>query len=165
LISSAYLIIREADNFPEQLPAALSDRLGFLVGRTHLALRAIAEPALAPFGLGVKDFGALSVLVEEGPLSQQRLGERQGVDRTTMVAVVDNLERRGLVERRRDPRDRRAYSLHATARGRKVLRQAGEAARRAEEEFLAPIPPSDRRRLKQLLRAVLGFPDDRRRPS
>jgi DNA-binding MarR family transcriptional regulator len=103
--------------------------------------------------LGVKEFGALSILVEEGPLSQQRLSERQGIDRTTMVAVIDALERRGLVERRRDPHDRRAYSLSATANGRRVPRQASEAAERAEDEFLTPIPARDRRRLKQLLRA------------
>jgi DNA-binding MarR family transcriptional regulator len=140
----------------EQLPAALSDRLGFLLGRAHLAQRAIAGPALASFGVGVKAFGALAVLVEEGPLSQQRLGERQGVDRTTMVAVVDELEREGLVERRRNPSDRRAYSLHATAKGRHVLRQAREVEKRAEDEFLAPISPDDRRRLKQLLRTLIS---------
>ena len=138
------------------LPAHLSDRLGFLLGRAHLAHRSIAERALASFGLGVKAFGALSVLVDEGPLSQQRLGERQGVDRTTMVAVVDELERLGLVERRRDPADRRAYSLHATAKGRRVQRQASDAERRAEDEFLAPIAAGDRRHLKDLLRRLIS---------
>ena len=107
-------------------------------------------------GLGGKGFGALIVLVQEGPLSQQRLGERQGIDRTTMVAVVDELERAGFVERRRDPSDRRAYSLQATASGRRVLQQAGEVAKRAEDEFLAPLPDADRRRLKQMLRTLLA---------
>src|SRR5918995_2425260 len=136
----------------EQLPTVLSDRLGFLLGRAHLAHRSIAGQALASLGLGVKEFGALAVLVEEGPLSQQRLGERQGVDRTTMVAVVDGLEGSGLVERRRNPLDRRAYSLHATPKGRRLLGQAGEAEKRAEDEFLAPLPARDRRHLKQVLR-------------
>jgi DNA-binding MarR family transcriptional regulator len=140
----------------EPLPAALSDRLGFLLGRAHLAHRSVAAAGLAALGLGVKEFGALSVLVDEGPLSQQRLGERQGVDRTTMVAVVDALERQGLVERRRDPRDRRAYALHATPAGRRALERADEAARRAEDEFLARIPAADRQRLKELLRTLLS---------
>jgi DNA-binding MarR family transcriptional regulator len=136
------------------LPAALSDRLGFLLGRAHLAHRSIAERALGELGVGVKEFGALAVLVDEGPLSQQHLGERQGVDRTTMVAVIDGLERKGLVERRRNANDRRAYSLHATSTGRRLLPQAGEALTRAEDEFLAPIPSVDRPRLKALLRAL-----------
>jgi DNA-binding MarR family transcriptional regulator len=140
----------------EPLPTALSERLGYLLGRAHLAHREVAERALGPVGLGVKEFGALSVLVQEGPLSQQRLGERQGVDRTTMVAVVDGLERAKLVERRRDPSDRRAYSLHATPKGRRVRERAVKAAERAEDEFLAPLPLADRRRLKQLLRTLLS---------
>ena len=140
----------------EHLPVGLSDRLGFLLGRAHLAHRVIAQRALASLGLGVKEFGALSVLVEEGPLSQQRLGERQRVDRTTMVAVVDELERGGLVERQRNPQDRRAYSLHATAKGRRVLSQADEATQRAEDEFLAPIATHERRGLKKVLQKLIS---------
>ena len=137
------------------LNISIADQLGFLLGRAHLAHRVIAEQALAHLGLSGKGFGALILLVQEGPLSQQSLGAKQGIDRTTMVAVVDELERAGYVERRRDPSDRRAYSLHATAKGRRVLGRAGDATKRAEAEFLAPLPPADRRRLKQMLRALL----------
>jgi DNA-binding MarR family transcriptional regulator len=143
LISSAVLNI------------SLADQLGYLLGRAHLAHRAIAERELASLGLGGKGFGALILLVQEGPLSQQRLGAKQGVDRTTMVAVVDELERAGFVERRRDLRDRRAYSLQATAKGRRVLQRAGEATKRAEDEFLASLPAGDRRRLKRLLHTLV----------
>jgi DNA-binding MarR family transcriptional regulator len=140
----------------EPLPGALSDRLGFLLGRAHLVHRAQAERALASLDLDPKELGALAVLADEGPLSQQRLGERQGIDRTTMVAVVDALEAKRLVARRRDPTDRRAYSLQATASGRRVLGQAVEATRGAEEEFLARIPAAERERLKELLRALIS---------
>jgi MarR family transcriptional regulator, lower aerobic nicotinate degradation pathway regulator len=143
LISSAVLNI------------SIADQLGFLLGRAHLAHRVIAEQGLAHLGLSGKGFGALILLVQEGPLSQQSLGAKQGIDRTTMVAVVDELERAGYVERRRDPSDRRAYSLQATAKGRRVMARAGEATKRAEAEFLAPLEPADRRRLKQMLRALL----------
>ena len=138
------------------LPTSLSNRLGFLLGRAHAAHRSITEERLRALELGAKDFGALSVLVEEGAMSQQQLGRRQGIDRTTMVAIVDHLERSGLVERRRNPEDRRAYSLQATAKGRRRQRQADEAERRAEEEFLARLSAADRRRLKDLLRQLLS---------
>jgi DNA-binding MarR family transcriptional regulator len=137
------------------LNISIADQLGYLLGRAHLEHRAIAERELVSLGLSGKGFGALIVLVQEGPLSQQRLGERQGIDRTTMVAVVDDLDRAGYVERRRDPRDRRAYSLQATPKGRRVLQRAAEATERAEDEFLAPLPAADRRRLKRMLRALL----------
>ena len=137
------------------LNVSIADQLGYLLGRAHLEHRAIAERALGPLGLSGKGFGALILLVQDGPMSQQRLGERQGVDRTTMVAVVDELESAGYVERRRDPRDRRAYSLHATAKGQRVLERAAEATRRAEEAFLAALPAADRHRLKRLLRTLV----------
>jgi DNA-binding MarR family transcriptional regulator len=130
-----------------------------------MAARAIAEPALAPLGLSPKGFGALTILVQEGPMSQQRLGARQGVDRTTTVAVVDELERAGFVERRRDLTDRRAYSLQPTAKGRRAQARAREAAARAEEEFLAPLPEADRVRLKELLRDLLVSSPRRRAPA
>src|SRR5687768_9349716 len=88
----------------EPMPDALAERLGPLLGRAHDAHRRLSLQALAPLGLSVKAVGAMTVLEAEGPLSQRRLAERQGIDRTTMVAVVDELERLGAVERRRDPR-------------------------------------------------------------
>jgi len=139
-----------------ELPAALSDRLGYLLGQAHLAHRRIAAAPLAALGLGVKDFGALAVLVDEGPLSQQRLGERMRVDRTTMVAVVDELERNGFVERARDADDRRAYALRATPQGRRTLARADDAAQQAEAEFLARISVADRRRLRASLRTLIS---------
>jgi DNA-binding MarR family transcriptional regulator len=140
----------------EDLPRALSERLGFLLGRAHLAHSADVARTLASLGLSPKGLGALSILSEEGPLSQQRLGARQGIDRTTMVAVVDELEQGGLVERRRDPGDRRAYSLQATPKGRRVLEEAVESAARAEEEFLAVIPAQEREQLKRTLRTLIA---------
>lgn len=140
----------------EGLPSTLSDRLGYLLGQAHLAHRSLAEQPLSALGLGVKEFGALSVLAAEGPLSQQKLGQRLRVDRTTMVAVVDQLERRGFAERQRNGEDRRAYALQATSQGRRVLGRANDAAERAEAEFLAPIPPADRRKLKELLRQLIS---------
>ena len=136
-------------------PPAISDRLGFLLGQAHLQHRRMAEAELASLGLRAKESGALAVLAAEGPLSQQRLGERLGIDRTTMVAVADALEGKGFVERRRDRDDRRAYSLRLTAKGRGVLGRANRAIEEAEADFLAAIPSADRPRLKELLRALV----------
>jgi DNA-binding MarR family transcriptional regulator len=140
-------------------PPVPADRLGPLLGQAHLAHRRVAEAELAPFGLRAKEFGALSVLSAAGPMSQQRLGEAMRIDRTTMVAIADALERKGLVERRRDPEDRRAYALRPTADGRRVLGRATEAVQRAEEQFLARLSPDDRRHLKRLLRELTSPAD------
>jgi DNA-binding MarR family transcriptional regulator len=140
---------------PEPMPDALAERLGPLLGRAHEAHRRLSLEALAPLGLGVKSVGALTVLQAEGPLSQRRLAERQGIDRTTMVAVVDELERLGAAERRKDPADRRANALHITPRGRRLLARARTAVAGAEEAFLAPLPPAERQRLRAALRTLV----------
>ncbi len=143
------------------MPDVLAERLGPLLGRAHEAHRRLSLEALAPLGLSPKAFGALAVLDAEGSLSQRRLGERQGIDRTTAVAVVDELERLGAVERRRDPDDRRAYSLHITGRGRRLLVRARTAVASAEQAFLAPLPDSDRAQLKASLRTLIDAPPPR----
>lgn len=136
-------------------PPALDQYLGPLLGRAHEAHRVLARDALAPLGLTPKGFGALVVLDAEGPLSQQRLAERQGIDRTTTVAVVDELEQAGALERRRDSGDRRAYALHLTRRGRRLLQRARGEIAGAEDRFLTPLSAGERRRLKAALRTLL----------
>lgn len=133
----------------------LAELLGPLLGRAHTAHRALTLAHLHPLRLSPKGFGALSLLAAEGPTSQQRLAERQGIDRTTMVAVIDELERAGYVERRRSDTDRRAYALHATPAGERVLAEARGAAQAAEDEFLTPLAPEERERLKEALRTLL----------
>src|SRR5829696_1937345 len=128
----------------EPMPDALAERLGPLLGRAHDAHRRLSLEALAPLGLSVKAVGAMTVLE----------AECQGIDRTTMVAVVDELERLGAVERRRDPGDRRANALRLTASGRRLLTRARTAVAGAEKAFLAPLPEPDQQRLRAALRVL-----------
>jgi DNA-binding MarR family transcriptional regulator len=144
-----------------QLPKPLADRAGYLLARTHRAIHARAEEALTPLGLGEgvvdcspRHAGCLLVIAEEGPMSQHELGELIGVDRTTIVAVVDWLESQDLVERKRNPDDRRAYALQITPAGRRWLARADRAMRDAEQEFLDPLSAVERRQLKTLLRRL-----------
>jgi len=137
------------------IPEPLADRLGPLLGRAHDAHRRLTLQALAPLGLSPKGFGALAVIDAEGPLSQRRLAARQGIDRTTAVAVVDELERLGAVERRRDPADRRAHALDLTGEGRRLLAHSQSAVLAAEAEFLAGLPEAERNQLRASLRALV----------
>jgi DNA-binding MarR family transcriptional regulator len=79
--------------------AALAENLGFLLGQAHERHRELAASRLRGVGLAPKEYGALSVLVAEGPLTQQELCRRTGIDRTTMVALADALEEKSLVVR------------------------------------------------------------------
>ena len=144
---------------------AILDHLGPLLGRAHDAHRLRSAEALGRLGLTPKGFGALTVLDADGPLPQVELARRQGIDRTTMVAVVDELERLGAVRRARDERDRRAYALEITPVGRRLLERAESAMAEAEEAFLAPLSAAERTRLKRALRALVEGASDAASPA
>ncbi len=143
---------QEAD--PSGPSEVLSDNLGFLLGHAHDHHRELAATRLQRLGLAPKEYGALSVLVAEGALTQQGLSRRTGIDRTTMVGIADALEDKGMVVRERSPADRRAYALRVTAQGRRVLGRATRAIEAAEDEFLAALSPRQRRELKSMLRRL-----------
>lgn len=137
------------------LPAALSGHIGFLSARMHKVFVAAADEALEPLGLVVKQFGLLTVIASEGPLSQGELGHFTQIDRTTMVSLVDELERAGYVDRRRDPKDRRAYALVVTEGGRDVQKKAAGLLDGAQAKTLAPLSLADQAALKKLMHTVI----------
>ena len=140
---------------PTPVAASLADRVGHLLARAHFMARDYADEVLAPFGLVIRQFAALSILDIEGPISQQALGERLVCDRTTMVELMDDLERRGLTTRQRNPSDRRAYAIELSARGREVLAQADERLTAAEDVLFAPLSADERGQLRELLQRLL----------
>jgi DNA-binding MarR family transcriptional regulator len=136
------------------IPAGPVRRLGYLLKRAQLRFQSLQQPALAPLGLDGRLLAVLAMIGEEGPALQQRLSARLGVDRTTMVAHVDALEVGGLVERRRDPRDRRGHLVGLTPMGQKVLARGLRASNDIERTFLAPLSATQQRRFLDLLSRV-----------
>jgi DNA-binding MarR family transcriptional regulator len=132
----------------------LSRRAGFLLVQlgTHRHRR-FAE-RLAPLDLHPRHFGMLSHIAAAEGLSQQALSVALGVHRSAVVALVDDLERRGLAERRRDPDDRRAYTLYLTPGGRKLLAELERAADDDEAELLGALDAAERTQLISLLQRV-----------
>jgi DNA-binding MarR family transcriptional regulator len=143
------------------MPASLADQIGYLLSKAHLRVHEGANEALEPLGLTVKHYGLLTLLVHEGPISQGRLGEVMRIDRTTMVALIDDLERAGHVDRTRNPEDRRAYALSATAAGRRIQRRAAALMKGVYDETLSPLSADERRELQLMLRAIIegGTPE------
>jgi DNA-binding MarR family transcriptional regulator len=137
------------------IPISLADQVGYLLSKAHLRVHNAADEALAPLGLTVKQYGLLTLLVHEGPVSQGRLGEVMKIDRTTMVTLIDDLERTGHVDRTRNPEDRRAYALAATAAGKRVQRRAAALMKRVYEETLAPLSAGERDELRRMLVAII----------
>jgi DNA-binding MarR family transcriptional regulator len=130
---------------------ALVKHTGFLLARMgHVASKQFAE-RIAQLGLTTRMWGALNVLDAEGATTQQFLGKCTGIDPSSMVATIDDLEARGLVERRPHPSDRRAHALHITDEGREVLTRGRRLAHGAQEDLLAPLTAQERKTLHDLL--------------
>ena len=112
-----------------------------LVGLHQASRRAASEieAAIAEQDMRLRPFMVLGLLDEVGELSQQAVGAKLGIDRTTMVATVDELERRGLVERHRRAEDRRQYSLCITDQGRKMRTKLEKTADDVEERLLSGL--------------------------
>jgi DNA-binding MarR family transcriptional regulator len=131
-------------------------RLGYLLKHAQMGYATFANAALAPYRIDGRELAVLSFLSEQSLLSQQEVAQRLGVDRTTMVALIDALERRGLVERHPHPDDRRKNIVALTAAGRDTMAGATEAADGAERRFLEPLGEAGARQLKDALRTLLG---------
>ena len=139
---------------PPILHASLMRHTGYLVSRLGvIAQRGFAE-RLETLGLTTRMWGALNVIKAESTITQHALGRSIGMDPSTMVSTIDELESRGLVERRPHPSDRRAHALHITEDGLRTLAKGRELARRAQEDLLAPLNAEERRTLHDLLLRV-----------
>jgi DNA-binding MarR family transcriptional regulator len=119
---------------------------------THAA-RLFAE-RLAPLGLEPRHAGMLLRLAASEGKSQQAIGELIGLNPTRMVFLVDELEQRGLVERRRNDADRRSYALYLTGRGRDKLGELREAAARHSGDLGSSLSQAERGQLTALLRKL-----------
>jgi DNA-binding MarR family transcriptional regulator len=115
----------------------------------------IAE-ALESVGLTPALFGLLNVLGAREGAIQQELGSAMGIDRSTMVLLIDELEAAGLAKRRPHPKDRRAREVVITPKGRRVLEQGRRMARQVEDEVLGGLNANERRELLELLRRALS---------
>jgi DNA-binding MarR family transcriptional regulator len=132
----------------------LEDFTGYMLRLAHVRAHQIAADAF-PGGPHPREYAVLTAIAAAGPLSQQRLAERLHVNRTLMVAVADTLEQRGLVERRRDPADRRSYALHITPAGQAKLAQLHGEIERADLRMTANLSAAERARLNELLRRLV----------
>lgn len=136
----------------------LSSRLGYLLKHAYLRLTEESTRALAPHGIDGRELAVLAVLGAHDGLSQLEAARELGIDRTTMVALVDALEGKELVERRRSPQDRRKNLVQLTPAGRERLRDAELARQEMEHQFLAPLSRPDATLLVRALQSLVGAP-------
>ncbi len=125
-------------------------RSSALLGHLARLTRQRSESALAPLGLRLRHLMALMVL-RDGTPTQQALAAALSIDRTNLIGLLNELERAGLVVRRRSEEDRRRHFVELTEQGRQRMADADAALAGVEDEVLAGLDPDQREMLFQLL--------------
>jgi DNA-binding MarR family transcriptional regulator len=127
----------------------------WLLNQVALPAQRIVAETLGSVGARRQHYSVLSALEEFGPASQAALGRRCGIDRSDMVALVNELSEAGRLERTPDPDDRRRNVIAITAAGREFLAELDRLLKGAQDDLLTPLSPPERAELVRLLDAVL----------
>jgi MarR family transcriptional regulator, transcriptional regulator for hemolysin len=130
-------------------------RTGYLLARAAASAQALTERDLQTLGLSAREYAVLEVLAEQSPLSQTRIAEALGVDRTTILKLGASLEQKGLVVRERDEHDRRAYAVALTPDGDRMRTAAFTLLADSEERFLTHLVGDQRDQLNDLLSRIV----------
>jgi DNA-binding MarR family transcriptional regulator len=128
--------------------------LAFLLSQVGSHAAAKFAERLVPLNLTPPHVGILWVIKEADGLSQQALGDKLGVFPSRLVTLLDELEQRGLVERRDSPTDRRSYALYLTDPGREAFEQVGRLGRAHQDALCAALDPSEQVLLAQFLTRI-----------
>lgn len=142
-----------------QAPTSKNDTAlrGFVGYRLKRAMNVISSDlavTLKPFGLRMITFSALAMIVETRGIRLSQLSELLSVERPNLVAIVDELQKRGLIERKRDETDRRAYGLFPTPTGLELFSQALAAVQHHEQVLFSGFSDDDIAQLTQLLARI-----------
>ncbi len=136
-------------------PTALRQSTGFLLGRAAAIARADFRTRLEAHGINAKHYTVLTHVAERGARSQSAIGASLGLDRTTMVQLIDELERLGAVQRGLDPRNRRAWLILITPAGRSLLRRLARAAGASDRAIQAGLSEAEVAQLQELLARII----------
>ena len=132
----------------------LAGRANFLLSQLGFHIAQTFAARLAPLGIAPNHFGLLMHLQRGEGSTQQQLADALGIHRKVMVGLLDDLEGRGLVERRRHPDDRRAHAIHLTDAARNLLPRARSVADQHEEEVLSALDAGERAQLIVVLQRL-----------
>lgn len=125
--------------------------VGFLLAQVGAHAAHHFAEAIAKLDLTPPQAGLLRLLIAQPGRSQRELADALGMPPSRFVPFADTLEERGLIERRRNPRDRRLHALHLTPAGRELLGDLSIAARENEDDLCAALNPGERTQLVTLL--------------
>ena len=143
------------------MPERLIARPGFLLVRLGFAMKARSMEAFEQEGLSPYHYSVLELLAEKSRETQAEIADALRLDRSQLVGLLDGLEEDGLIERHRDPNDRRRHFVSLTPDGKRAVHKLRALVSRLEDEFMAPLDAGEREALRRLLLRVACHHDTR----
>jgi DNA-binding MarR family transcriptional regulator len=144
-----------------RLPRELLKSTIFLLKRLGDAVREYAVPEFVAAGCNPYHNAVLALLGEGARDTQADIADSLGWDRSHLVGILDELESDGLIERKRDPNDRRRHVVRMTSHGKEAMKHRRAVMKRIENDFLAPLDAAERKQLHDLLLKLAGHHDER----
>jgi len=147
------------------LPRELIASPLFLLGRLGYSVKMEAMDAFEAAGFNPYSYSVLALLEEGARETQATIADSLRIDRSQLVGILDELEEQGMIERRRDPNDRRRHLVNLTTAGRRQLAGFRKLVKRIEDEVLAPLDEQERAALHGLLLRIACARDTRFVPA
>ena len=142
-----------------RLPEELLEKSGFLMVRLAMGFKARAVAELEEAGYSQYHYSVLAILGAQVRKTQSLIAESLGLDPSQLVGILDGLEERGLIERQRDPEDRRRHLVTLTAKGRTQLVRLRGRIDRLEDELFTPLDAKSRKTFHELLLRLTAYHD------
>jgi MarR family transcriptional regulator, lower aerobic nicotinate degradation pathway regulator len=139
-------------------PRRLGGTVVWLLGRASLRGHQAIQERLASHGIRKWHYAVLATLAEFGPATQAEIGRRLGIDRSDMVAILNDLGQEGYVNRAPDPTDRRRNRVTLTASGSTALSQFDKCVIETDDSLLGPLSAAEREQLTRLLERIVYAP-------
>jgi DNA-binding MarR family transcriptional regulator len=144
-----------------RVPKELVASSGFLLARLGFGFKGKAIAKFEQAGFEIYDYSVLAILAEGAQETQATIADMLTLDPSRLVALLDSLEERDLIMRRRDPQDRRRHLVSITAAGKRQLSRLRGMIKELEETFFAPLDPESRKTFHDLLSQLAAYNDPR----
>jgi DNA-binding MarR family transcriptional regulator len=153
--------IPEIERRPACLPEELRENTLFLMARLGFAIKARVIQEFEQAGFILYEYSVLAILGEGACEAQATIADLLNLDRSQLVGVLDHLEERGLVERRRDPNDRRRHTVSLTPEGKRQFGKLRTVVRKVDASFFEALDEQGRQALHTALLTVAAHNDPR----
>jgi DNA-binding MarR family transcriptional regulator len=150
------LSCEQIESDPLKIHPALKEYFGYILKKSAILFKHMQEKALEPYDLIPPHIAILKILMITPALNQMTLSDELGIDKATMVKLIDHLEKKKLVRRVTDSKDRRGKLIEITPTGHKKFDEMANLMREVGDEFLAPLTKSQSKELHSLLLKLIS---------